>query len=101
MWLTDTPPEEALAFWQRDYPAMQTLAGLLKTVQEAGYRCLWHTQLPQRAWHNYLDPIERNLARHRAELGDSPAWQDLSREVAIHRQYLGCYGYVICCLQAV
>lgn len=101
VWLTDTPPEEALAFWLRDYPAMQTLAGLLKTVQEAGYRCLWHTQLPQRAWHNYLDPIERNLARHRAELGDSPAWQDLSREVAIHRQYLGSYGYVICCLQAV
>ncbi len=101
MWLTDTPPEEALAFWQRDYPAMQTLAGLLKAVQEAGYRCLWHTELPQRAWHNYLDPIERNLARHSAELGDSPAWQDLSREVAIHRQYLGSYGYVICCLQAV
>ena len=24
---------------------------------------------------------------------------DLSREVAIHRQYLGSYGYVICCLQ--
>ncbi len=100
VWLTDTPPEEALAFWQRDYPAMQTLAGLLKTVQEAGYRCLSHTPLPQRAWHNYLDPIERNLVRHRAELGDSPAWQDLSREVAIHRQYLGSYGYVICCLQA-
>ena len=38
------PPEGALAFWQRDYPAMQTLAGLLKTVQEAGYRCLWHTR---------------------------------------------------------
>ena len=101
VWLTDTPPEEALAFWQRDYPAMQTLAGLLKTVKEAGYRCLWHTPLPQRAWDNYLDPIERNLARHSAELGDSPAWQDLSREVAIHRQHLGSYGYVICCLQAV
>lgn len=100
VWLTDTPPEEALAFWQRDYPAMQTLAGLLKTVQEAGYRCLSHTPLPQRAWHNYLDPIERNLARHSAALGDSPAWQDLSREVAMHRQYLGSYGYVICCLQA-
>lgn len=101
VWLTDNPPEEALAFWQREYPAMQTLAGLLETVQAAGYRCLWHTQLPQKAWHNYLDPIERNLARYRDELGDSPAWQDLSREVAIHRQYLGSYGYVICCLQTV
>ncbi|WP_071913017.1 MerR family transcriptional regulator [Aeromonas sp. SCS5] len=100
VWLTDNPPEEALAFWQQDYPAMQTLAGLLKTVQEAGYRCLSHTQLPQKAWHNYLDPIERNLARYRDELGESPAWQDLSREIAIHRQYLGSYGYVICCLQA-
>lgn len=100
VWLTDNPPEEALAFWQLDYPAMQTLSGLLETIQAAGYRCLSHTQLPQKAWHNYLDPIERNLARYRDELGESPAWQDLSREVAIHRQYLGCYGYVICCLQA-
>ncbi|MFQ2191059.1 MerR family transcriptional regulator [Aeromonas jandaei] len=100
VWLTDNSPEEALAFWQQDYPAMQTLAGLLETIQAAGYRCLSHTQLPQKAWHNYLNPIEANLARYRDELGESPAWQDLSREIAIHRQYLGSYGYVICCLQA-
>ncbi|MBL0596286.1 MerR family transcriptional regulator [Aeromonas jandaei] len=100
VWLTDNPPEEALAFWQQDYPAMQTLAGLLETIQAAGYRCLSHTPLPMSAWSNYLDPIERNLARYRDELGESPAWQDLSREIAIHRQYLGSYGYVICCLQA-
>lgn len=37
--------------------------------------------------------------RYRDELGESAAWQDLNREVAIHRQYLGSYGYVICCLQ--
>lgn len=101
VWLSDNPPAEALAFWQQDYPAMQTLAGLLETIQAAGYRCLSHTPLPMSAWHNYLDPIERNLARHRAELEDSPAWQDLTRELAIHRQHLGSYGYVICCLQAV
>ena len=99
VWLTDNPPEEALAFWQQDYPAMQTLAGLLETVQAAGYRCLSHTPLPMSAWNNYLDPIEVNLVRYRDELGESAAWQDLSREVAIHRQYLGSYGYVICCLQ--
>ncbi len=99
VWLTDNPPEEALAFWQQDYPAMQTLAGLLETIQAAGYRCLSHTPLPMSAWNNYLDPIEVNLVRYRDELGECAAWQDLSREVAIHRQYLGSYGYVICCLQ--
>ncbi len=78
---------------------MQTLAGLLETIQAAGYRCLSHTLLPMSAWNNYLDPIEVNLVRYRDELGESAAWQDLSREVAIHRQYLGSYGYVICCLQ--
>ena len=99
VWLSDAPPEEAQAFWQQAYPAMQTLAGLLETVQAAGYRCLSHTLLPMEAWNNYLDPIERNLARHRAELGESAAYQDLARELAMHRQYLGSYGYVICCLQ--
>ncbi len=101
VWLTDTPPMEAQAFWQQAYPAMQTLTGLLETVQAAGYRCLSHTLLPTAAWHNYLDPVEANLARHRGELGESAAYQDLSRELAMHRQYLGSYGYVICCLQAV
>ena len=99
VWLTDVPPEEAQAFWQQAYPAMQTLAGLLETVRAAGYRCLSHTLLPMGAWNNYLDPIERNLARHSAELGESTAYQDLTRELAMHRQYLGSYGYVICCLQ--
>ena len=73
--------------------------GLLETVRAAGYRCLSHTLLPMGAWNNYLDPIERNLARHSAELGESAAYQDLTRELAMHRQYLGSYGYVICCLQ--
>jgi hypothetical protein len=100
VWLTDTPPQEAKAFWQQAYPAMQTLTGLLETVRAAGYRCLSHTLLPMRAWNNYLDPIEVNLARHHAELGERAAYQDLTRELAMHRQYLGSYGYVICCLQA-
>jgi len=100
VWLTDAPPEEAQAYWQQAYPAMQTLSGLLETVRAVGYRCLSHTPLPMGAWHNYLDPIERNLARHGAELGESAAYQDLTRELAMHRQYLGSYGYVICCLQA-
>ena len=47
---------------------MQTLAGLLKTVQEAGYRCLSHTPLPMSAWNNYLDPSSA-IWRVIAELG--------------------------------
>ncbi|MGL6349945.1 MAG: MerR family transcriptional regulator, partial [Aeromonas sp.] len=78
---------------------MQTLAGLLETVKAAGYRCLSHTKLPMSAWNNYLDPIEVNLARFHGELGESLAYQDLTMEVAIHRQYLGSYGYVMCSLQ--
>lgn len=49
VWLADNPLEEALAFWQQDYPAMQTLAELLKTVHVAGYRCLSHAPLPMSA----------------------------------------------------
>lgn len=101
VWLTDTPPEEARAFWQAGYPGMQTLAGLLGTIGAAGYECLSHTLLPARGWHNYLDPIERNLARHEAELGNGAAFGDLRRELAIHRLYLGHYGYVMCCLKVV
>ena len=100
VWLTDTPPAEARAFWQEGYPGMQSLASLLETIRARGYECLSHTLLPERAWHNYLDPIERNLARLEGELGDSAAFRDLTQELAIHRQYLGHYGYVMCCLRA-
>lgn len=104
VWLTDAPPAEARAFWQEGYPGMQTLDALLATIRARGYECLSHTLLPERAWHNYLDPMARNLARLEGELGDSAAFRDLSRELAIHRQYLGHnldhYGYVMCCLRA-
>ena len=100
VWLTDTPPAEARAFWQEGYPGMQSLASLLEAIRARGYEFLSHTLLPERAWHNYLDPIERNLARLEGELGDSAALRDLTQELAIHRQYLGHYGYVMCCLRA-
>ncbi|MNH03094.1 hypothetical protein D3C79_623460 [compost metagenome] len=100
VWLTDTPPAEARAFWQEGYPGMQTLDALLATIRARGYECLSHSLLPERAWRNYLDPIERNLARLEGELGDSAAFRDLTLELIIHRQYLGHYGYVMCCLRA-
>ena len=100
VWLTDEPPAEAWAFWQQGYPGMQTLDGLLEAIEARGYECPSHTLLPERAWHNYLEPMARNLARLEGELGESAAFRDLTQELAVHRQYLGHYGYVMCCLRA-
>lgn len=99
VWLTDAPDEAPLTFWREAYPQMDSAANRCRMMARAGYRVVKHFTLGDRAWANYLDPLAANAARLAARLGDAPALADIKKELALHRRYLGQYGYHMFVLQ--
>lgn len=104
-WLTDSPPAEALAFWNADYPAMTTAEGNRRLAEEAGYRVIDSFTLPREAWWDeYYAPLEARVAEFRRRHAGDAAWAEVldgsQREIDLHRHYGDSYGYVFLILAA-
>jgi hypothetical protein len=56
-------------------------------------------QLSQQAWENYLTPLREKVARLSLQDFASNALTDIEKELNIHHQYLGEYGYQMFILQ--
>ncbi len=99
VWTTDTPPEEARAFLQTDYPGMGTVEGAVKAFENTGFEVAGHFLLPDRAWWaHYYTPLEQKLPELTERFrGDDMAGQVLDltrREIALRRDHPDAYGYV-------
>lgn len=99
VWLTDKPHQEAAAFWRQNYPDMTTVAGRVSAIGKRGYRILHSFPLSQQAWENYLAPLREKVAGLSTQDFSSKALADINKELDIHQQYLGEYGYQFFVLQ--
>lgn len=93
VWLTDTPNEEAINFWQQEYPDMQPIATRLAQINTAGFDVIEHFTLSKKAWQNYYEPLKARVEALRDEMPDSVALEDISKENNIYTNYLGQFGY--------
>jgi len=98
-WFTDTPSEEARAFWQECYPAIKAVAELEAAVICAGFQVIGRFALPASAWwDDYYRPLERKLDAlevRKKDDADAMSLIEMTRtEMAIHRDHHEEYGYV-------
>ena len=97
-WLKQEVPREAREFWDEVYPAIRGIPENQAMVREAGYELLESFVLPDSAWWNYYEPIERKLPGLEAwHAGNPQALEVLAaerQEIAMFRGYCDCYGYV-------
>lgn len=93
VWLTDTPNEEAINFWQKEYPDMQPIATRLAQINTAGFDVIEHFTLSKKAWQNYYEPLKARVEALRDEMPGSVALEDISKENNIYTNYLGQFGY--------
>ncbi len=98
VWLAGTPPEEAVAFFQAEYPAMTDIPGTLDRVRAGGLDPLSHTILPEAAWwDDYYTPLSAKLPALRDGYADDPEALALvamtDREIEMRRRYADRYGY--------
>ncbi|WP_420554652.1 MerR family transcriptional regulator [Neptuniibacter marinus] len=93
VWLTDNPSQEAVAFWEGEYPDMQTIEKRLSQMRQAGFDVIDHFTLREQAWHDYYQPLKARVAEVKASMPNSNAIADIEREIAIYERYLGEFGY--------
>jgi SAM-dependent methyltransferase len=98
VWLTDSPPQTLRAWWEADYPAMQTARTGPDRVVDAGYELCGHFVLLESAWwDDYYKPMEARLASLRLEMEGDPralaALEEHQREIDYYRRWSEHYGY--------
>lgn len=103
-WLEPDPPDELVAFWRQEYPAITTIDANLDTIAAAGYRVLGHFALPEDAWwHAYYEPLQDRIEALRVRYaGNADALDQLDEElveIEMYRKYSRWYGSVFFVMQ--
>ncbi|WP_067051062.1 class I SAM-dependent methyltransferase [Methanofollis ethanolicus] len=98
VWFTDHPSPEAAAFWNESYPAIKMVQETSAIAESAGYEVVATFPLPGSAWwDDYYTPlIERLPDLKKAAAGDPDAEALVAfseREIEMHREHGGEYGY--------
>ncbi|MGI2258662.1 MerR family transcriptional regulator [Shewanella sp. GXUN23E] len=99
VWLTDSPSEDAVAFWKQDYPAMTSVETRLNQAKATGYKVLNSFTLSEKAWRNYYQPLDARVQALQSQMPDSAALEAIAREVDIFKRRLGEFGYQFFVLQ--
>ena len=99
VWTQDPPPEEAKAFWGREYPGMRTREDLLDLFRSEGYAALEAFDQPDEDWwEDFYAPLEQRLPplreRYREEPEALEMLADIQGEIDLRRRWPGAYGYV-------
>lgn len=97
VWLTDSPPPEAVEMW-RAYPTMGTAADAISQAEAAGWEVLFTDLLEPEAWDAYIASTRTALARPHGLTPDFAA--RLENEAAVWDSARGSYGYIFLALRA-
>lgn len=93
VWLTGSPSQDAIDYWQSDYPDIQTVNTRQSQIEKAGYQ-LQHTfTLSEQAWKNYYEPLEQRLQEVASKMTGSQAVIDIQNEIDLYKSHLGEFGY--------
>lgn len=105
VWLTAERPPEVTDFWQKEYPAISTIAECRNIIAETGMNLISDFILPERCWNdNFYIPARTEVL---AELGRTKEeseiefLNDLMREIDMYDKYKSCYGYVFFIMQKI
>ncbi|WP_058022986.1 hypothetical protein [Pseudohongiella spirulinae] len=95
VWLSDQASDDARAYWQREYPDMQSVPTRLEQIATLGHQVLAHFTLSEAGWDNYYRPLKARVAELRDVMPDSAALRDIAREVALAERAKGVFGYEV------
>ena len=95
----DEAPAEAVALWERGYPAMGTVGETLRLTEQAGYRFLAAEALPSIAWwESYFGPLADRFPMLAEDAAKNPVLAEIiqlsKEEMETFRRCSDYYGYV-------
>lgn len=99
VWLTKYPAPDLLVFWNREYPDIKDLETRLNQARELGYRVLDSFVMPLEDWDTFYADVEKCLVNALQQYGASPAFDDITTELEMFKQYRGDFGYAFLVMQ--
>jgi len=105
-WLKPNVPEEALAYWEREYPQIRAVPMHMAAIKAAGYRLRGHFALPPSSWwDDYYRPLQDRLMMLRSTYADNPVMLEMiaanQEEIDIFHEYHTWYSYVFYVAQVI
>lgn len=97
-WITNSRPKDLEDFWNGEYSEMDTIAGKIRVLEEAGYKVLGHFILPDDCWLDYYyNPLLEGHKEFMERFGnDETARAIVERdiqEVNFYKKYKDYYSY--------
>jgi SAM-dependent methyltransferase len=98
-WLTSDRPQEAVAFWEKEYPAISSIDQNVEIMHKLGFQAVDHFVLPPEDWSaHFYQPLLERLPQFREEhAGDAAAQavaDAMDHEIHLWETCGGSYGYV-------
>lgn len=99
VWVKPDPPDEVVAFWSQEYPAMRSREATEQAFSAAGFEPLDSFLFGEREWwHNYYEPLSRRVEAVADARGDDPVALSVveaeRREIEIYRRYGEWFSYL-------
>jgi len=97
-WTSATRPAEVQAYWQGEYPEIDTAAAKLRILEQQGYAPIGYFILPQQCWlDHYYRPMQARFADFLERHHHSEAAQAIvaaeQQEIALYEKYRAYYSY--------
>lgn len=97
-WLREERPDEINAYWQKNYPQVDTASGKIKVLEEQGFTILGYFPLSQHAWlDNYyqpmLDRFDDFLERNNHSEAAKALVESEKTEIDLYQRFKDYYSY--------
>lgn len=97
-WITNRRPKELEDFWNEEYAEMDTIAGKIRVLEEAGYKVLGHFILPDYCWlDNYYIPLLNSHKDFIEKFGNNENTRMIVekdiQEAEFYKKYKNYYSY--------
>jgi len=98
IWIHPSPPDDLVAWWLDEYPAITDESGVRDAVSSAGFDTIGYFPLPAAAWWNeYYRPMEQRVVEFRAQHGGDTVATEIAdeaeKEIETFRRYSDFYTY--------
>lgn len=97
-WLTASRPAELQAYWEREYPEIDTASAKLAVLEKHGYVPIGYFVLPESCWlDHYYRPMQRRWADFLERHGHTDRARAIveteQQEIALYEAYKAFYSY--------
>jgi SAM-dependent methyltransferase len=97
-WLTDERPGALQAYWQREYPEVDTASAKMALLERLGFSPIGYFALPAACWlDNYCRPMQRRfsafLDRHQGSEAAKAIVAADEKDIALYENNMAFFGY--------